>query len=187
MKKIILASASPRRKELLSRLTTDFEIVIPRVDEIFDKSLSLEEGLLDISLRKAQVIGNQHLEACVISADTIVVFGQEILGKPKDEKTAYAMLSMLSGEVHSVYTGVTILLDGEIHQFISKTNVKFYSLTEVEITEYIQSQEPMDKAGAYGIQGLGGLLVESIEGDYYNVVGFPIASIYRKLKELSVL
>lgn len=184
---LILASKSPRRKELLSIITTDFDIIPAVKEENADPSLPPEEFVKELAISKAQEIAENHPEACVIGSDTVVAINGEILGKPADEADAYRMLSMLSGTCHSVFTGVAVIKEGKIHSFTEETKVKFFALDEDEIKNYIATGEPFDKAGAYGIQDLGALLVEGIDGDYYNVMGLPTGRLYRLLKELSVI
>ncbi len=177
---IILASKSPRRKELLSMCGFEFEIKPAEADETLPENISPKEAVEYLSQIKAEAINDN--ENIIIGADTVVALGNEIMGKPKDEEDAFLMLSKLSGKIHSVYTGVTIIKKDERITFSSETKVEFYPLTEQEIRDYISTKEPMDKAGAYGIQGLGGLLIKSVEGDYNNVVGLPVAELSRKIK-----
>ncbi|MFI3228246.1 MAG: Maf family protein [Clostridia bacterium] len=180
-KKVILGSKSPRRRELLGMLGIAFEIISPECDETIDENLSINDAIIDVSQRKALCI---HDGDVVITADTVVVLDDEILGKPTDEKHAFEMLSKLSGNTHEVLTAVSIKTVDDITSFCVKTRVVFNVITDEEISAYIQTGEPMDKAGAYGIQGLGGLFVSEIHGDYYSVVGLPIAEIYARLKNI---
>ena len=184
---LILASKSPRRKELLSIITTDFDIIPAVKEENADPALSPDEFVKALAVSKAEEIAQTHPDACVIGSDTVVAINGEILGKPKDKADAFRMLSLLSDTSHSVFTGVAVIKDGKIHSFTEETKVKFFPLTEKEINDYIATGEPFDKAGAYGIQNLGALLVEGIDGDYYNVMGLPTGRLYRLLKELSVI
>jgi septum formation protein len=187
--KIILASASPRRKELLAQIGLAFEIVVSDVEEIITKDKPAEI-VEELSFQKAQAV-LQNLttdeEVLVIGADTIVADGSRILGKPVDEKDAVDMLSALQGKAHEVYTGVTLLhrKAGEVEQrvFHEATKVHFYSMSEAEITEYVATKDPMDKAGAYGIQGFCARYISGIEGDYNNVVGLPVGRLYQEAKE----
>ena len=183
MMEIILASGSPRRKEILSNLGVAFKVVIPDVDEAVEPSLAPGEAVRVISKRKALAV-SRKAEGVIIAADTVVFFNGKILGKPRDEKDAYAMLSALSGSRHQVFTGVTIINNGREESFVSETAVEFYALTDKEILDYIASGEPMDKAGAYGIQGLGALFVKRIEGDYLNTVGLPAAETLRRVNQV---
>ena len=143
-----------------------------------------ENMTMEIAMKKAYATFYSEKDDIIIGADTVVVCDGKALGKPQDKEQAADMLRMLSGKTHSVYTGVCLLRNGESECFCSKTDVTFYQLDESTIDWYVNTNEPMDKAGAYGIQGKGALLVEKIDGDYYNVVGLPIAKLNRKLKEL---
>ena len=191
--KWILASASPRRRELLTQVGLEFEVMVSDADENIEESLSPDELVKRLSLIKAAAV-KEELSAkgsdgdpAVIGADTVVFHNGEILGKPKDEEDAFRMLKSLSGDTHSVYTGVTILLGDETITFANETKVVFDTISDEEIKRYIASKEPMDKAGAYGIQGLGGAFVTSIEGEYANVVGFPIGEFCHILRERKLL
>ncbi len=180
--KVVLASASPRRKELLSLIFNEYDICPADCDETLPEGIKAQEAVEYLSLIK----NKSALELCgkeslVISADTVVAVDGEILGKPVDKDDARRMISLLSGRTHQVYTGVTLSLNGEFKTFSEKTDVVFYELTEEEIETYISSSEPYDKAGSYGIQGKAGLLVKSVNGDYYNVVGLPIARLKREI------
>lgn len=183
-KKVILASASPRRQELIKTIFDSVEILPADCDETLPDGIGAREAVEYLSKIKnkasAKLTGKENL---IISADTVVAVDDEILGKPVDKEDARRMISLLSGKVHQVYTGVTLSLDGKTKTFSEKTDVEFFDLTEGEIEEYINSKEPYDKAGAYGIQGKAGLLVKKINGDYYNVVGFPIARLKREIEE----
>ncbi|MEH7249905.1 Maf family protein [Neobacillus niacini] len=184
MQNLILASSSPRRKELLENLRLTFTVSCSEVDESFDPTLSPEDVVMDLAERKAQVIFKVNPDSFVIGSDTIVVVDQQVLGKPTDEADAMGMLEKLSGRKHDVYTGVSILSPNGIACFYEKTEVWFWELTDEEIKSYVQSGEPLDKAGAYGIQQLGSMLVKKINGDYFAVVGLPVAKTYRELKRL---
>lgn len=186
--KIVLASASPRRKELLKALGWEFEVEVSRVEERITKTHP-GEIVEELSLLKAQdVFVKQGGDVLVIGADTVVADKGVILGKPKDEADAEAMLNALQGGVHQVYTGVTLCMRkaGEtfVKTFYECTQVQFYPMTTEEIQWYVSTSEPMDKAGAYGIQGLAGRFVQGINGDYNNVVGLPIAKLYQEVKQL---
>ena len=176
MKNIILASQSPRRRELLTQIGLEFEVHPAGGEEIIT-STDPVEVVKSLSTQKAAAV-KEELEPqlpenwLVIGADTIVVYDGKILGKPKDE-----------GQTHSVYTGVTLLEEGKQTTFAEETKVSMYPMTEEEIAWYVSTKEPMDKAGAYGIQGLCARFVEKIQGDYNNVVGLPIGRIYQKLKK----
>ena len=182
--KIILASSSPRRRELLSKAEIKFDICIKSVDETVPAGMSAAQGAEHTAAVKAMAVSFMNSDAIVSGADTIVVLDGEILGKPKDKDDAFAMLKRLSGREHEVITGVCLACGEKYETSHCSTRVKFYELTDEEIRHYVASGEPMDKAGAYGIQGKGMMLVESIDGDYYNVVGLPIALVVRKIKDL---
>ncbi len=185
--RVILASASPRRKELLAQIVDEFEICVSDVDERITES-EPAKVVEELSVQKAfAVYSKTEGDVLVIGADTVVAMGDNILGKPADKREAFSMLQMLQAKEHCVYTGVTVYLRRDNKEqrmtFSECTGVHFYPMTEVEIQEYISTGEPMDKAGAYGIQGIGGRFVERISGDYNNVVGLPIARLYQALKE----
>lgn len=188
-KKLILASASPRRRELLRMLGLDFAILVSNAEEAKGELPRFPaELVMALAARKAGEIAGLHPDALVIAADTIVVAGEEILGKPRDEADARRMLSFLSGRWHEVYTGVALVRAAEKESLVDyeRTRVKFRPLSGEEIDRYIRSGEPMDKAGAYGIQGLGAVLVERIEGCFFNVVGLPLTKLTLMLKEFGV-
>lgn len=189
MLKIVLASQSPRRKNLLTQLGLKFEVIPSNTEEIItsDNPVSIVE---ELSAQKSLEISKVVDYAYIIGADTIVVFENEILGKPVDKSDAFNMLSTLSNQTHSVFTGVSVVKKngGEIlahHQFVVETKVTFSALTESEIDAYIETGSPMDKAGAYGIQDdWGAVFVKEVEGDFYNVVGFPLNKFYQEMKTL---
>jgi len=180
----ILASASPRRRELLALAGLCFDIRAPRVEERIDPSWDAAQAARNLSMQKAAAVAGDFPGDCVIAADTVVEIDGEILGKPKDAADAARMLRLLSGREHRVVTGVCIRLGEAERVFSQETRVRFYPLSDGEIEAYIKTGEPMDKAGAYGIQGRGALLVESIAGDYCNVVGLPIARLVRELDQV---
>ena len=177
---IILASQSPRRQELLKLITSDFEIKVSNVDETLPDKITPKEAVMYLSKIKAEPFADG--DDIVIGADTVVALDGKILGKPKNEENAKEMLKFLSGRTHSVFTGVTLASDKKTKTFAVETKVKFFELTNEEIDAYIKTKEPFDKAGAYGIQGYGSLLVEKINGDYFNVVGLPVSTLARELK-----
>lgn len=177
---IILASKSPRRKELLSFITTDFTVKSADVDETLPQGITPDKAVEYLSKIKAEPFKNEN--DIVIGADTVVALDGKILGKPRDDADAFATLKMLSGREHSVFTGVSVIKGEKIETFSVQTKVKMFELTDEEIEEYIATDEPFDKAGSYGIQGKGSLLVEKIDGDYFNVVGLPISRLNRVLK-----
>ncbi|MBD5080604.1 MAG: septum formation protein Maf [Ruminococcaceae bacterium] len=179
---LILASASPRRKELLSCITEDFKVIPAKNEEKIDLALSPDKAVIYVAGQKAEEVSALYPKDIVIGADT-TVFCQNIpLGKPKDSDDAKEMLKMLSGKVHKVITAAVIAVGGKaVRSFAEETEVEFYPLSEEEIDLYVKSGEPMDKAGAYGIQGKGSLLIKGIKGDYYNVMGLPVSRLYREL------
>lgn len=182
---IILASGSPRRRELLTMAGIPFQVIVSETDETLERGISPEQAVLELSQRKAQAVGRMPGSAgkTVVAADTMVALGGEIFGKPRNREDAAQILHKLSGRTHQVYTGVCILSPREnVNTFYERTDVEFYPLAEKEIAAYIDTGEPMDKAGAYGIQGKGALLVKRICGDYYNVMGLPISRLTRLLK-----
>lgn len=180
--KYILASASPRRKELLSLFTEDFEVVPSNIPEIVQNDLVVEKHSEYLAKLKADDIAKHYSDFIVIGADTSVIYNNLILGKPKDRNDAKQMLKMLSGNVHKVITGCAVVKNGVCESFSVTTEVEFFELTDKEIDDYLDTSEPYDKAGSYGIQGLGGLFVKEIKGDYFNVVGLPIAHLKRFLE-----
>ena len=180
---LILASQSPRRKMLLGLLNIPFTIRVADIDETLDATLPIPEAVAQLSLRKALAVDSTP-DDTVIAADTIVVCDGYVLGKPQDQETAFKMLAMLSGRSHHVMTGVTILQGDRKESFTEITQVDFRDLTAREIRDYIATGEPMDKAGAYAIQGGAALFVESITGDYSNVVGLPICRLSQVLKQM---
>lgn len=188
--KIILASASERRVELLGRLTEDFSVIVSDFDEeSVDYNGTPDSYVMELSKGKAFSTALKIEEfAYIIACDTVVVCDNEILGKPKDEADAAAMLKRLSGRNHQVYSGITVLdtKSGKYNSDYVKTEVKFSELLDEEIKKYVDSGEPMDKAGAYGIQGFGGVFVEEIHGDYYSVVGLPINKLKYILRGMGV-
>ena len=191
--KYILASASPRRKELLEQIGLKFEI-IPACGEEVIQYEKPEEVVMDLSRQKAEEIAKKRTEITIpeviIGADTVVAYKDTILGKPKDREDAYRMISLLQGNSHKVYTGVTLILrSGEettVHSFFEETKVTMYPMSEAEREWYIDTKEPFDKAGGYGIQGKCAIFIEQISGDYNNVVGLPVARIYQELLKLGV-
>jgi septum formation protein len=188
MKTIILASASPRRKELLQRIGLKFKVDPSNYEENISSELEPHELAKSLSLEKAKLVAEKHMNALVIAADTFIVFEGKILGKPRTETEAKEMLETISGRQHSVITGFTII-DTENNKALSKaveTKVYIRKLSSNEIDAYVESKEPLDKAGAYAIQGLGSVIVEKIEGDYFNVIGLPLSALAETLKEFGV-
>ncbi len=183
MRKIILGSSSPRRKELLNQIGMSFEIRVPEVDESLIAGEDVKTTALRLSAKKSKAIDISEDEVA-ITADTLVCLDGEIFGKPKDMQDAINMLKTLSGKVHEVVTGVCIKSSQKEESFLAITKVQFYDLTDEDILDYLKNENYMDKAGSYALQeGRGALLVKEIFGDYYNVVGLPIAQLSRRLKE----
>ena len=186
---LVLASQSPRRRELLSLIQKDFTVQSSCVEEIVPEGLTAEETVVYLAKLKAEEVAQRlktstdSQKTVVIGADTVVVLDGEIMGKPKDRDDCIRMISLLSGRQHEVYTGVAIVVKGQTESFYQRTAVRFLDLTKEEIEWYASLQEPYDKAGAYGIQGFGSLLVEGIDGDYFNVMGLPVAALNRRLKK----
>lgn len=183
---LILASASPRRSELLKNAGYDFTISVSDVDESVYKNLSPENMVRELAIAKARAVAVNHPKSVVIGSDTIVVLNDKVLVKPESEADAKQMLLSLSGKKHTVCTGVCAFSGTEHKAFVSKTEVEFFSLSQEEIDHYVSTGEPMDKAGAYGIQGYGSTLVRSITGDYFTVMGLPIALTARLLSQFGV-
>ncbi|ASB88064.1 Maf family protein [Bacillus sonorensis] len=183
---LILASQSPRRKELLNLLQIPYSIVVSDAEEKLNRNFSPAENVKWLAEQKVRVVADQYPDAVVLGADTIVCFEGVCLGKPKDAEEAERMLKMLSGQTHSVLTGVCIKSNSKCETFFEETEVTFWPLDEKEISAYIDTGEPFDKAGAYGIQGKGALFVKHIKGDYYSVVGLPISKTMRMLKRFGL-
>jgi septum formation protein len=187
MNKIILASNSPRRKELMSMLQVDYEVIVSRVEEIIDETLSEEDLVMDLAFQKAIDIFKTHKDDIVLGFDTLVYVDNEVLGKPTSIEDAKRMLNLLSGKTHTVATGCAVITKTISKSFYEKSRVTFYPMTESEIDEYVASKESFDKAGAYAVQGLGSKFVKAIHGDFYTVMGLPVARLYHELKELNLL
>ena len=181
---LILASASPRRKELISIISKDVSIKPAEVDESFTNDIKAENVPEMLAVRKAAFVAKEYPNDTVIGCDTSVIIDGVILGKPTDCEDAKRMLRMLSGKTHKVITGCAIFKCCRSLSFSEVTDVTFYSLTEKEIDDYVHTMEPMDKAGSYGIQGYGSLLVKEIHGDYFNVVGLPVGKLNKMLKKI---
>lgn len=180
---IILASASPRRRELLKLICEDFKSVSPDVDETVPAQVEILKRPQFLAVKKAMhVWGCLSEKAVVIGCDTGVFIDDEMLGKPKDEEEAFSMLKKLQGKDHLVVTGCCITDGTHKREFSVTSRVFFYPLSDEDIRDYIATGEPMDKAGAYGIQGKGSLLIEKIQGDYFNIVGLPLSALARELK-----
>ena len=186
MAKIVLASGSPRRRELLEKIgITDFTVRVPQVEETYPEDLSPEEIVSYISQKKSKALPSAEDEI-VITADTMVFLDEKRLGKPRDEADALCMLTALAGREHTVCTGVTVRQGEHILTRAATTHVFFRSAEESELRAYIRGGEPMDKAGSYGVQGQGALLVERIDGDFFNVMGLPVLLLSRMLEEFGV-
>ena len=181
---LILASQSPRRKELLGLFHIPFTVRVADIDEAMDASKSPAEEVARVSKAKAMAIPRSE-EDVVIAADTIVVLGNQVLGKPKDAAHAQAMLRSLSGRDHQVMTGVTVLKGDNYLTHTEITDIHFRHLSDAEIRNYVASGEPMDKAGAYGIQGGAALFADGMHGDYYNVMGLPVCRLFLMLKSIA--
>lgn len=181
---LILASGSPRRKELLSLFRIPFTVIPADVDETMDPANAPYAEVARLSAKKARAVKREP-DDVVIAADTIVVCEGKVLGKPKSEENAYAMLSLLSGRDHQVMTGCTVLRGEKRETFTEVTDLHFRTLSEREIRAYIASGEPMDKAGAYGIQGGAALFCRRMEGDYYNVMGLPVCRLWQTLQSIA--
>lgn len=193
MRKIILASASPRRKELLERAVVQFQVRTSQGEEIITEEIP-SKIVEELSKTKAENVfhemDTEDADLLLIGADTIVSYNGKVLGKPSDEEEAVKTLLELQGKTHQVYTGVTVLekTENEIkyHTFSECTEVIFYPVTEKEIRDYVRTGEPMDKAGSYGIQGAWGIYVKGIHGDYNNVVGLPVARLLYEMKKIGI-
>lgn len=185
---IILASSSPRRRELLAGLGLEFTVIPSDVSEEIEEVCSPEEMVKLLAQRKAVAVASRVEQGLVIGSDTIVVLDGEILGKPRDKEDAFSMLVRLQGREHEVYSGLSIV-DAKTHEYetgFQSTKVRMRALNDLEITQYIATDEPMDKAGSYAIQGLGATLVEGINGDYFTVVGLPLALTAKYLRHFGV-
>ena len=182
----ILASQSPRRRELLSMLGLEFTIITADIDETMDEGLCVEDAVAEISRKKAEAVGNDHPGRLIVSADTIVTVEGKVLGKPHSQDEARAMLQSLSGRSHTVMTAFCLYKDGKSETHVEKTDVVFKPLSPEEIDAYIQTGSPMDKAGAYGIQDGAAVFVEALRGDYYNVMGLPVYRLAGMLREFGV-
>ncbi|MBQ2944398.1 MAG: septum formation protein Maf [Ruminococcus sp.] len=182
MKKLILASASPRRRELIKLISDNVLCVPSGEEEILPDGISASGTAEHFAFLKAQSVARDYREDFVVGCDTVVILDDKILSKPFDEEDAFSKLSDLSGNTHRVITGCALIKGDRVQTFSEETKVEFYPLSDEEIKAYIATKEPMDKAGAYGIQGAGSLFVKGIQGDYFNVVGLPVARLMRELK-----
>lgn len=186
MKTILLASQSPRRKELVQLLPWEFEVCTKDVKEEIDVQLSPEVNVQSLAEQKADAVAHHHPDHFVIGADTIVCYQGKIMGKPRNQEDAKYILSQLGGNTHQVYTGVAIICENKDIRttFYEETKVTMQPLSDMEIEAYLRTNESYDKAGAYGIQGYGARYISGIEGDYYNVVGLPVHALYQQLKKI---
>ena len=185
--KIILASRSPRRRELLERMgITDLEVIPAEGEEIATRTLTTDQLVEELSRRKCAEVAALRPKDLIIAADTVVATNNRVLGKPRSEEDAARMLATLSGRLHTVYTGVTVSLEGKTITSHEMTSVRFRTLTQADIIRYIATGEPMDKAGAYGAQGKAALFVSRIEGDYFNVMGLPLYLLGKMLADFGI-
>ncbi len=180
---VILASKSPRRQELLKYITDEFAVIPSQCEENVPDGLDADNVPEFLAVQKALDVAKSHPDDLVIGCDTVVICGGIILGKPKDKLDAFRMLCTLSGRTHKVVSGVCLCLKGKTMSFSQTTDVSFYSLKEEDIIKYIDTENVLDKAGSYGIQDGAALFVEGISGDYYNVVGFPIAKLRLEIEK----
>lgn len=181
MNQLVLASGSPRRKELLATLQIPFDIITADIDETIDHNKNLVDEIERLSFGKALAVFKEHKDQIIIGSDTIVTLNDHALGKPHSEEEAFAMLKELQGNMHEVITAVTILSKKSSETFSVVSKVQFYPMSDQEIKEYIATKEPLDKAGAYAIQGLGSKYIKGIIGDYYAIMGLPVAELYHRL------
>lgn len=182
---LILASSSPRRRELLNKITTDFIVQSAEIDETIPVNMSPTDYVSLMAREKAKAIYLKNPNDLIIGSDTIVVCENKILGKPKNSQEAKETLQMLSGQTHLVYTSVCVMAAEKTEQELVVAEVDFFDLNEMEIDKYLATGEHADKAGSYGIQGQGALFVKSIKGDYYAIVGFPVAYVSRLLEKFT--
>jgi septum formation protein len=186
--KFILASASPRRRELLSSIGLTFDVIPSHVPEVRGEHESPEEYVARLSREKAQAIANLHPDEWVIAADTTVLLGEQLLEKPEDDADARRMLATIAGRTHIVYTGVTLqnVSRGWSETRIAESEVRMLPLSSEDIAWYVKTGEPMDKAGAYAVQGIGAMFIDSIHGSYTNVVGLPLATLFQMLRKAGI-
>lgn len=184
---LILASASPRRKELLELMGLPFSVIVSGEKEVVPENASVSDVVCALSRQKAEHVAKEHPEACVIGADTVVELDGEILGKPHTPENAFAYLKRLQGRSHNVYTGLTVITPRGADTRFCKTHVTFRAMTDEEINWYVSTGDPLDKAGAYGVQGLACYFVDSLEGNYFNVIGLPIPLLYDMLLDAGIM
>lgn len=185
--RLILASQSPRRRELLTLMGLTFDVIVSEVEEIVPENIGPDELVEQLALNKAQAVQQLYPESCIVGADTIVYIEGDILGKPCDDDDAARILNRLQGRTHTVYTGVAVLTPGGNDVRHDATRVTFAPMTQREIAWYVATGEPRDKAGAYGIQGPGGMFVERVEGNYFTVIGMPLPLLYRMLQNAGAI
>ncbi len=186
MRKFILASASPRRKEILENAGFVFDIIVSDADENITENLTPSETVEELAKRKALSVWEENKDAVVFGCDTVVAVDGKILGKPKDDDEAFHMIKILSGKVHTVSTGVCICDSDKMSVFSNTTEVEFYPLSDETIRSYIATGEGKDKAGSYGIQGYGCVLIKEIKGDYFSVMGLPVSESARVLADFGI-
>ncbi|MDF2820076.1 MAG: maf protein [Clostridiales bacterium] len=182
-----LASQSPRRKEILTNLNIDFNVVVSDIDESLIRKNTPSELVIALANAKAYAVSEKLLEpSIIIGVDTVVVLGNTVIEKPTDDNDAFNILRSLSGQEHMVYSGISLIdkYSDKVYTSYDITNVFMRELTTDDITNYIATKEPFDKAGAYGIQGIGSILIDKIVGDYFNVMGFPVKKFYQGLQSL---
>lgn len=184
MRKLILASASPRRKEILAMLGYEFEVEVSNEPETIDESLPLAEKIEKLAYHKAEVIARNHPHDIVLASDTVVVVDGEIIGKPHSTKSAIDMIKLIRNRSHEVITAITIMVDGQVINDYDSALVHFEDIPDEDIEEYVKTPEAYDKAGAYAVQGWAGKYISRIEGSFYTVMGLPLHMVYRYLKEL---
>ena len=186
--KFILASASPRRRELLASIGLTFDVIPSHVPEVRGEHESPEEYVARLSREKAQAIADLHPDEWVIAADTTVLLGEQLLEKPEDDADARRMLATIAGRTHTVYTGVTLqnVSRGWSETRIAESEVRMLPLSSEDIAWYVKTGEPMDKAGAYAVQGIGAMFIDSIHGSYTNVVGLPLATLFQMLRKAGI-
>ncbi|MEI6189913.1 MAG: Maf family nucleotide pyrophosphatase [Chitinophagia bacterium] len=192
---LILASQSPRRKMLLEWTHVPFEVIVSDADESYPSNLAMQEVPVFIAANKAKAVQAKmkantggHFDQCIVAADTIVVLEGAVLGKPSDASEAITSLQALSGKSHQVITGVVVLYQGQSHSFSETTNVTFHELTKEQIEFYVENYKPFDKAGGYAIQEWIGVVgIQSIQGDFYNVMGLPVSKLLQKIKQLGII
>ena len=184
---IILASQSPRRRELLTLMGLDFTVITSDVEENPPCGVSVDQYVSALALQKAEAVAKDHPNACVIGADTVVYLDGDILGKPHTAENAKKYLTRMQGKQHTVFTGVAVIVNGKADVRVATTDVTFTPMSENEIDWYVSTGEPLDKAGAYGVQGPGGIFVEKIDGNYFNVIGMPLPLLYQMLLDAGIL